>query len=101
MTSRLKPLTERDIDTLQELVRVAADWKRQGFDAERKLMPMDIGGTNGSHHSATLHKLHSRGFCVMIKYGNRRAKGSCRYWSNEAGIAHLRSLQQLPRGWMQ
>jgi hypothetical protein len=92
---RKLPLTERDLDTLQELVRVAEDWRRQGFN--RKLMPMDIGGTNGSHHSATLHKLHARGLCEMIKYGGRRAKGSCRYWSNRAGIDLLRELKRLPR----
>ncbi len=95
--SRRKPLTERDIETLEEVVRVAEDWRRHGFDKERQLMPMDVGGINGSHHSLTLHKLHARGLCQMKKYGSKRSKGSCRYWSNEAGIALLRQLDRLPR----
>lgn len=91
-----RPLTERDIETLQELVRVHADWKRMGID--RFPAPMDVGGTNGSHHSQTLRKLCARGLCVMHKSGGRRAKGSIRYESNEVGIAYLREIGRLPRG---
>ncbi len=86
----MKPLTPRDIDLLGDVVHTTDDWLRQGFGDERWLMPMDVGGTNASHHSYTLHKLAARGLIDMKKYGGKRAKGSCRYWANGAGRKWLR-----------
>lgn len=86
----MKPLTERDWETLGELeaaTRSCLQWtpKREGW-----VMPMDCGGGNGSHHSYTLHKLAKRGLCDLMKLGNKHEKGSCRYRINETGRIALR-----------
>lgn len=47
-------LTERDLDVLRAL----DEHERSGLGAAR---PLDIGGSSGSHHSATLAKLVERG----------------------------------------
>lgn len=82
-------LTERDIDTLGELRAATDSFIRQDNWREGWVMPMDCGGSNGSHHSYTLHKLAKRGLCDRKKYGNRREKGSCRYRINDAGRTFL------------
>ncbi len=83
----MKPLTARDIETLEGLA--SAHYNRLGIGADLWMMPMDCGGFNGSHHSYTLHKLAARGLCELKKYGNRREKGSCRYRFNAAGYDFL------------
>lgn len=84
----MKPLTERDIDTLGELEAATDNHVRLNY-REGWVMPLDCGGSNGSHHSYTLHKLAKRGLCDRKKYGGRRDKGSCRYRINDAGTAFL------------
>jgi hypothetical protein len=92
--ARERPLTERDIDVLGCL-RAATDNVMDVYkgtshsQAEGWVQAMDAGGTNGSHHSATLHKLSKRGLCDRWKLGNKREKGSCRYRINDAGRAFL------------
>lgn len=93
----MKPLTERDIDTLGEL-RAATDNYLQYDLKDGWVMPMDCGGSNGSHHSYTLHKLSKRGLCDRIKYGNRREKGSCRYRINDDGRNFLTRHRYSARG---
>ena len=49
----MSPLSQRDLETLDELegatdCGIEAKW-RKAF-----VRPMDVGGTNGSHHGATL-----------------------------------------------
>lgn len=49
-------LSDRDIETLRELEAANRNHMQIGFrDGWAK--PLDCGGTNGSHHSATLAKL--------------------------------------------
>ena len=84
----MKPLTERDIETLKELA--CADIQRQKHGQSEWLMPMDLGASNGSHHSYTLTKLAARGLGERKKYGSKREKGSCRYRMNEAARDWLR-----------
>lgn len=91
----MKPLTERDIDTLGELRAATDSFIKQGNYKDGWVMPMDCGGSNGSHHSYTLHKLAKRGLCDRKKYGNRREKGSCRYRINDAGRAFLSEQRAL------
>lgn len=98
----MKLLTERDLDTLNEL-RAASDSYIEVYEGHKTpngddsarargwVMPMDCGGSNGSHHSYTLHKLAKRGLCDRRKYGGQREKGSCRYRINDAGRALLES----------
>lgn len=73
------------------------EWKR----------PMDVGGTNGSHHSGTLAQLARKGlaerkklcWCTSDKkspaYNPKhpwcRCKGSCRYRRTPAGTKALKS----------
>lgn len=85
----MKPLTERDIDTLGELEAATRNHLQVIPEREGWVMPMDCGGMNGSHHSYTLHKLAKRGLCDRKKYGGKHVKGSCRYRINEAGRALL------------
>lgn len=85
----MKPLTERDIDTLGELEAATRNHLEVIPEREGWVMPMDCGGMNGSHHSYTLHKLAKRGLCDRKKYGGKRQKGSCRYRINDVGRAEL------------
>lgn len=94
MTRAVQPLTERDIDTLNELAPLWRD------DPIKWHTTMEVGGTNGSHHSGTLAKLAKRGlvdFCQrghgnMPELHNKRfrgRRGSKQYRLSEAGYAFL------------
>lgn len=85
----MKPLTERDWETLDYLKFATDNQLEVDPDREGWVMPMDCGGMNGSHHSYTLHKLAKRGLCDRKKYGRQRDKGSCRYRINDAGRTAL------------
>lgn len=96
----MKPLTERDIETLASLESASDDAIKHDTREMRRegwVMPMDCGGFNGSHHSYTLAKLAKRGLAERYKFGNKREKGSCRYRANEAGRMYLRGLAALRR----
>lgn len=84
-----KPLTERDVETLGELEAATDNYLSLDLK-DGWVMPMDCGGSNGSHHSYTLHKLAKRGLCDRKKYGGPRDKGSCRYRINDAGRTFLK-----------
>lgn len=89
----MRPLTDRDLETLDDL-RMATDdaiqyGGRNGRPSTGWVMPLDCGGMNGSHHSYTLSKLAGRGLCERKKYGAPREKGSCRYRINDAGRERL------------
>lgn len=79
-----RPLSERDIETLEYLLSATDDHLRMNY-RDGWVMTMDCGGTNGSHHSATLKKLADRGLCERWKLGSAREKGSCRWKINDAG----------------
>lgn len=88
----MKPLTERDIETLRELEFATRQFVEQNY-RDGWVMPMDCGGSNGSHHSYTLTKLAVRGLADRKKYGGRREKGSCRYRINDNGRIWLAALK--------
>ena len=90
--STTRNLTGRDIETLDALRAATDNYFALDNHKEGWVMPMDCGGTNGSHHSYTLSKLAKRGLCDRKKYGGRREKGSCRYRINDAGRAFLITL---------
>ena len=82
------PLTERDLDVLRYLAHLSA---RPG-KAETYWRPMDIGGTDASHHSATLTKLAKRGFVeVDVFKAAWQVRGHKRYRISPAGGAELAS----------
>lgn len=64
-------------------------WSTAGDGPDEWIRPMDAGGRNGSHHSATLRKLVKRGLFTMRQLGGK--KSSCRYkitpLGNQVGIA--------------
>ena len=78
----LKPLTERDYETLNELVPSYTD------EEVRWGTPLDFGASNSSHHSATFHKLARRGL-VEIKTRSSGSRGSKLYRASEAGVAEI------------
>jgi hypothetical protein len=73
-----RPLTERDLDVLGELVHQSKDG--------RWLRPMDVGGTDGSHHSTTLNKLVNHGYAKLTWFGYPwKPRSHKRYLATEAG----------------
>lgn len=92
----MRKLTERDIRTLRELdeaTRSLMKHPTRKSHEEGWAMPLDCGGSNGSHHSYTLAKLAKRGLCDRKKFGGPHEKGSCRYRMNGAGRAFLTAQQ--------
>lgn len=87
-SSRQKPLTARDLETLREMD--AASWCnrewRKGF-----VRPMDFGGWNGSHHSKTAQKLVARGLAEASRThkipGYANARPGILYRPTDAGRA--------------
>lgn len=77
-THNLHALTDRDLDTLEELA--AANRDRLKHDIEEGwAKPMDIGASDASHHSATLKKLVRRGL-VDIRDASTKRPGASRYY---------------------
>jgi hypothetical protein len=73
---------------------------------DRWVAPMQVGGTNGSHHSQTLRSLNKLGLVDRRKacwgHGVRtnepcRCKGSCRYRISDAGVQAARELGIIER----
>lgn len=64
----LPPLTKRDVETLRDLDaagRNLAQFYGEGCWAQ----PLDLGASNGSHHSQTLNKLARRGLAQFKQRG--------------------------------
>lgn len=64
----MRTLTDRDIDTLGELVAANRNLMDVGHHRDGWAKPLDCGGSNGSHHSATLAKLASYGLADRKGY---------------------------------
>lgn len=69
-------LTDLDLETANQM-----------FDdvGERAYRPLDIGGHNGSHHSATLAKLERRGLVASRQRSAHGSRGSKLYWLTPEG----------------
>lgn len=84
-------LTERQVDLLGALIAFHKNmagcegWENQGAK------PLDLGGRNGSHHSATLNQLVRKGYArrdrKVLKNGCRPG---CYYWVTPAGVGALK-----------
>jgi hypothetical protein len=84
----VKPLTERDYETMGDLRASSLShiqlYAKMDSDSTRPaasgfVKPLDIGGGNGSHHSATLKKLARRGLVEV--YGARmKDPGRSKWW---------------------
>lgn len=80
LTYRLKPLTARDLDTLSALRSATDDARKHDTRLVRRegyVQPMDVGGRDSSHHSATLTKLTKRSL-VEVWEPNPRKPWLCR-----------------------
>lgn len=108
----VKPLTANQLDVLQTLAQHgdkpslnSLDLTADCFAPEVRgywAAPIDFGGTNGSHHSATATALAKRGLVDRYKNGRvnyfkSRNKGSCGYRINAAGLAYLAELAKEPQ----
>lgn len=79
---RRRPLTTRQRGVLIDLVAYAdnvAEWGDDGF-----ARPMDVGGTDGSYHSAVLSQLVRRGLAEKRQRGGW-CRVPCRYRATQAG----------------
>jgi hypothetical protein len=81
-----KPLTDRDLETLGELEAANRNLTEYSFRGGWA-RPMDCGGSNGSHHGATLAKLWRRNLVDRKGWKQRRAVNW--YKINKAGRAAL------------
>lgn len=104
----MKPLTERQVDVLKTLASIKDKPSRNSRNLTNPeffeegvrgywAAPMDFGGTDGSHHSATARQLAERGLIDRYKNGRintlkSRNKSSCCYRINDAGVAYLATL---------
>jgi len=93
-----RPLTERDYQTLGEVVPSYLD------EPVKAGTPLDFGGSNGSHHSATFAKLEKRGLMESKQRGGEwgepkrwRGRGSKVYRVTPAGIAAYDAWRGKPR----
>ena len=94
-------LTERDIEVLEILHWV----NRESSYILKWARPLDLMGSNGSHHSSTLRKLEGKGL-VQSKVGGlpepkegdprivlrRGQRGSRRYRITESGVIALKQI---------
>ncbi|AFU86675.1 HTH DNA binding protein [Caulobacter phage CcrRogue] len=92
MTRRLSPLTDRDWEVLGCLIPSFRD------EPIRRHRTMDVGGSNGSHHSATLAKLEKRGLAKSEQRMPHMERGSKFYTVTEEGLALYNAHRTQP--WM-
>jgi DNA-binding PadR family transcriptional regulator len=74
------PLTENQREVLSELKRLA-DHREYPL---KWCIPMDLGASNGSHHSDTLNRLADKGWVQFKQRGAKDPKG----WANGASGRH-------------
>ena len=102
----IKPLTDRDLETLRDLLHVCDDRAKQMESASNPrphdffVKPMDIGGMDCSHHSKTLKKLVRRGLADIwepsLKHpGRSRYGGGCLYKINDRGRAAMKAKGEV------
>lgn len=107
--ARLRPLTERDLETLAELAYCTESLaKRCGADyaADVGFAPLEFGGSNGSHHGKTATKLVAHGFVEHKQRGHdwgdittRDARGSKVYRATDAGREAVKAWWALKNGY--
>lgn len=85
-------VNERELEIMRTLIRHEDTCDRYGW--KRKAKPLDLGGSNGSHHSATLKAMARKGWVEDIGYfcHSRRV---CIYRSTEAGRAAVSETGNL------
>jgi hypothetical protein len=105
-----RPMTARQIEVLSELAylherphnchRQAIGSSSQKVETQAWGTTQDCGGTNGSHHSATLVQLAKRGLCDRLKGSlmnnfESKVKGSCLWRITPAGLSmHAKLMEE-------
>lgn len=86
-------LSAREIETMRELSAYARMVERDcpGYSREDWARPMDVGGSDGSHHSMTLKRLTDKGVVERGMKGGH-SRGSYRYRLTDAGRAALADI---------
>jgi hypothetical protein len=84
------PLSDRDVETLRAL-KARAD---AATDTSPWFTPMDMGGSDSSHHSKTLRKLADRRLAKLRKRigASSTGRGANTYQISAAGVAFLRDM---------
>jgi hypothetical protein len=102
----LLPLTERDLELLNELVGMRFESRTKDY-YEGGVAPIDFGGSNGSHHGKTDTKLAAHGFVDQRMRGHpwgdlrtTGARGSKVYRASEAGRDAIYAWRALREGKM-
>lgn len=103
----MKPLTERDLEVLDELVYMRWESSSKRF-YEGGTAPLDFGGSNGSHHGKTATKLCKHGFVEQrfrgLDWGQKGrpggARGSKLYRATPAGWEAISAFRTLKKGEM-
>lgn len=73
-------LSARQMEVLNELVGAEQSHARRGNDPYKmRITPLDLGGTNGSHHSATLKALVTQG--LAWRYNTAATAATKVHWS--------------------
>ena len=103
----MKPLTERDLEVLAELVYMRYESSNKRF-YEAGTAPLDFGGSNGSHHGKTATKLAEHGLVEHrfrgLDWGQKGrpggARGSKLYRATPAGREAISAWTKLKEGKM-
>ena len=105
----MKPLTERDLDVLADLVYSRFESSMKHY-YENGVAPIDFGGRNGSHHGKTASKLVDHGFVEHRRrgmaewcqenrhFGRGGNRGSKVYRATEAGRDAIKAWARLRKG---
>jgi hypothetical protein len=87
-------MNEREQEIMRELLAFEA--YMAAHDCTARARPMDVGGSNGSHHSGTLRRMLAKGWVEDVGYGHssggaRGTRRTYKYKSTEAGRAALKA----------
>lgn len=92
-----RPLTDRDMETLGELEAANRSHAKLDNYLGGYARVMDCGGSNGSHHGATLNKLCQRGYAERrgnYAKGNRHRRRTNYYKITALGRTMLGHWQR-------
>jgi hypothetical protein len=85
------PLTDRDFETLGEIISAVDQRAKYSSHPETiGVKPLDFGGSNGSHHSLTASKLVRHGMAEHRKRGRNWGEASLYY----RGSKHYRPTDE-------
>lgn len=100
-TSSMQPMTSRECDMMRELLAHERMWVKHLAGRDERIpaaRPMDLGGSNRSHHSATLRAMAVKGWVQDVGYGvsghgRHGSRRVCKYKSTDAGRAALKAAE--------